>query len=215
MYIIGWGPFPLRLEVFSFYITQDNIFLPLIEWNFYWYSVYSVINACVIRPVYAAIGQTLPHYQNAPTFHQNAPTFHQNVPTFYQNTPTFHQDARPHFLTKRPIFSKINHYKKIIICDSNVYKCLPAIRFCSNILFLLYYIFINLFIKIINSINDDCIKLNLYVSLIITIIICLYWCRWSLMSLITGKKVKKTQAKVLWKTNVQSQQKNFEKFKLW
>ena len=40
---------------------------------------------------------------------------------------------------------------------SNVYKCLPAIRFCSNILFLFYYIFINLFIKIINLINDDCI----------------------------------------------------------
>ena len=31
------------------------------------------------------------------------------------------------------------------------------IRFCSNILFLFYYIFINLFIKIINLINDDCI----------------------------------------------------------
>ena len=34
------------------------------------------------------------------------------------------------------------------------------------------------------------------------------------MSLITGNKVKKTQAKVLRKTKVQSQQKNFEKFKL-
>jgi hypothetical protein len=34
------------------------------------------------------------------------------------------------------------------------------------------------------------LKLNLYVSLIITIIICLYPCRWSLMSLIIGKKVK-------------------------
>ena len=99
----------------------------------------------------------------------------QNAPTFYQNV---------------PFFSTINHYKQNIFCDSNVYKCLPAIRFCSNILFLLYYIFINLFIKIINLINDDCIKLNLYVSLIITIIICLYRCRWSLMSLITGKKVK-------------------------
>jgi hypothetical protein len=33
---------------------------------------------------------------------------------------------------------------------------------------------------------------------------------------ITGNKVKKTtQAKVLWKRNEQSQQKNFEKFKLW
>ena len=34
------------------------------------------------------------------------------------------------------------------------------------------------------------------------------------MCLITGNKVKKTQAKVLRKTKVQSQQKNFEKFKL-
>ena len=145
MYIIGWGPFPLRLEVFSFYITQDNIFLPLIEWNFYWYSVYSVINACVIRPVYAAIGQTLPHYQNAPTFHQNAPTFHQNVPTFYQNTPTFHQDARPHFLTKRPIFSKINHYKKkkfVIQMFINVFPRFVFVRiFCfCFIIFLLIYL---------------------------------------------------------------------------
>ena len=94
------------------------------------------------------------------------------------------RSKRPHF------FPKINHYKKKYFCDSNVYKCLPGIRFCSNILFLFYYIFINLFIKIINLINDDCIKLNLYVSLIITIIICLYRCRWSLMSLITGKNVK-------------------------
>ena len=92
----------------------------------------------------------------------------------------------PHFLPKRPyFFSKINYYKRNILCDSNVYKCHPAIRFCSNILFLFYYIFINLFIKIINLINDDCSKLNLYVSLIITIIICLYRCRWSLMSLVT------------------------------
>ena len=52
------------------------------------------------------------------------------------------------------------------------------------------FCFINLLIKIINLINDDCIKLNLYVSLIITLIIFLYPCRWSLMSLITGKKVK-------------------------
>ena len=44
--------------------------------------------------------------------------------------------------------------------------------------------------------NDDC-KLNLYVSLIMTLI-CLDPCQWSLMSLITGNKVKKnTQAKVL------------------
>jgi hypothetical protein len=34
------------------------------------------------------------------------------------------------------------------------------------------------------------------------------------MCLITGNKIKKTQAKVLRKTKVQSQQKNFEKFKL-
>jgi hypothetical protein len=37
-------------------------------------------------------------------------------------------------------FLKINHYKKNILCDSNVYKCLPTIHFCSNILFLFYYI---------------------------------------------------------------------------
>ena len=36
---------------------------------------------------------------------------------------------------------------------------------------------------------DDC-KLNLYVSLIMTLI-CLDPCQWSLMSLITGNKVKK------------------------
>jgi hypothetical protein len=35
------------------------------------------------------------------------------------------------------------------------------------------------------------------------------------MCLIIGNKVKKTQAKVLRKPEVQSQQKNFEKFKLW
>ena len=52
------------------------------------------------------------------------------------------------------------------------------------------YICIDLFIKIINFINDDhdC-KLNLYVSLIMTLI-CLDPCQWSLMSLITGNKVK-------------------------
>ena len=49
------------------------------------------------------------------------------------------------------------HYKKNNVCDSNVYKCLPMIGFFSNILFLFYYIFINLFIKIINLISDDCI----------------------------------------------------------
>jgi hypothetical protein len=38
--------------------------------------------------------------------------------------------------------------------------------------------------------NDDC-KLNLYVSLIMTLI-CLDPCQWSLMSLITGNKLKKT-----------------------
>ena len=61
--------------------------------------------------------------------------------------------------------------------------------FC--ILFLFNYICIDLFIKIINFINDDC-KLNLYVSLIMTLIhVCLDPCQWSLMSLITGNKVKK------------------------
>ena len=44
------------------------------------------------------------------------------------------------------------------------------------------------FIKIINFINDDC-KLNLF-TLIMTLI-CLDPCQWSLMSLITGNKVKK------------------------
>ena len=44
--------------------------------------------------------------------------------------------------------------------------------------------------------NDDC-KLNLYVSLIMTLV-CLDPCQWSLMSLITGNEVEKnTQAKVL------------------
>ena len=57
-------------------------------------------------------------------------------------------------------------------------------------LFLFNYICIDLFIKIINFINDDC-KLNLYVSLIMTLI-CLDPCQWSLMSLITGNKFKKT-----------------------
>jgi hypothetical protein len=73
---------------------------------------------------------------------------------------------RPHVIT-----NQTDHRSTF---DSNVNKCLPAIRFCLNILFLFYYIFINLFIKIINLINDDCSKYNLYVSLIITIIICLY-----------------------------------------
>ena len=46
-------------------------------------------------------------------------------------------------------------------------------------------------------------------------LICLDPCQWSLVSLITGNKVKKTkQAKVLRKRKGQSQQKNFEKFKL-
>jgi hypothetical protein len=83
------------------------------------------------------------------------------------------------------------------------------------ILFLLNYICIDLFIKIINFINDDW-KLNLYVSLIMTLI-CLDPCQWSLMSIITGNKVKKktTQAKLLWKRKGQRQQKNFEKFKFW
>ena len=66
------------------------------------------------------------------------------------------RSKRLHFLPKRPhFFSKINHYKQKKLCDSNVYKCLPTIRFCSNILFLFYYIFIKLFIKVINLINDD------------------------------------------------------------
>jgi hypothetical protein len=83
-----------------------------------------------------------------PTFHQNAPTFYQNAPLYFQN----------------------KSLSTNILCDSNVYKCLPTILFCSNILFLFYqgfisyyinpwfyYIFINLVIKAINLINDDCI----------------------------------------------------------
>jgi hypothetical protein len=90
-----------------------------------------------------------PHYQNSPTFYQNA----HYLPKRLHFSP-----KRPHFLPKRPtFFSKINHYKKNMLCDSNVYKCLPTIRVCSNILFLFYYIFINIFIKVINLINDDCI----------------------------------------------------------
>ena len=61
----------------------------------------------------------------------------------------------------------------------------------SNNIYIVFfnYICIDLFIRIINFINDDC-KLNLYVSLIMTLI-CLDPCQWSLMSLITGNKVKK------------------------
>ena len=84
----------------------------------------------------------------------------------------------------------------------------------TYILFLFNYICIDLFIKIINFINDDC-KLNLYVSLIMTLI-CLDPCQWSLMSLITGNKVNKTHKpryceKEKDKANTE---KNFEKFKL-
>jgi hypothetical protein len=84
------------------------------------------------------------------------PLYTKTPPLFTKNDPTLYQNA--------PFFSKINHYKTNFICDSNVYKCVPAIRFCSNILFLFYYICINLFIKIINLINDDCIKLNLFIA---------------------------------------------------
>jgi hypothetical protein len=98
------------------------------------------------------------------------------------------RSKRPHFFPKYIIIKKCFFVIQMFI---NVFPRFVFFR----ILFLFYYIFINLFIKIINLINDDCIQLNLYVSLIITIhfvhlIICLYRCRWSLMSLITGKKVK-------------------------
>jgi hypothetical protein len=73
---------------------------------------------------------------------------------------------------------------------SGTVNVFPRFVFVRIYCFCFIIFFINLFIKIINLINDDCIKLNSYVSLIITIIICLYRCRWSLMSLITGKKVK-------------------------
>jgi hypothetical protein len=81
------------------------------------------------------------------------------------------------------------------------------VKVTKYILFLFNYICIDLFIKIINFINDDC-KLNLYVSLIITLI-CLDPCQWSLMSLITGNKVKKThKPKYCEKEKDQSKQKN-------
>ena len=51
------------------------------------------------------------------------------------------------------------------------------------------------------------------VSLIMTLI-CLDPCQWSLMSLITGNKVKKHTSQGIVKRKGQSQQKNFEKFKL-
>jgi hypothetical protein len=58
-------------------------------------------------------------------------------------------------------------------------------------------------------------KLNLYVSLIMTLIY-LDPCQWSLMSLITGNKVKKNKhaSQGIVKRKGQSQQKNLEKFKL-
>ena len=71
-------------------------------------------------------------------------------PHFLPKRPHFSQ-KRHHFYENAPLFSKINHNKKNIFCDSNVYKCLPAIRFCLNVLFLFYYIFINLFIYKTNS----------------------------------------------------------------
>ena len=77
---------------------------------------------------------------------------------------------------------------------------------------MLNYICIDLFIIIINSINDDC-KLNLYVSLIMKLI-CLDPCQWSLMSLITGNKVKETHRPRFGEKEGQNQQKNFEKLKL-
>ena len=79
----------------------------------------------------------------------------------------------------------------------------------SRDLFLFYYIFINLFIKITNLINDDCIKLNLYVLLIITLLICRYRCRWFLMSLITGKKVKTHTSQGIVKTKCTRPTKEF------
>ena len=45
-------------------------------------------------------------------------------------------------------------------------------------------------------------------------LICLDPCQWSLMSLITGNKVKKHTSQGIVKKKRSSQQKNFEKFKL-
>ena len=79
-------------------------------------------------------------------------------------------------------------------------------------MFLLNYICIDLFIKIINFINDS--KLNLYVSLIMTLI-CLDPCQWSLMSLVTGNKVKKKHtSQGIVKKKRTKPTKDFEKFKL-
>ena len=58
---------------------------------------------------------------------------------------------------------------------------------------------------------------SLYTSLVslIMTLICLDPCHWSLMSLITGNKVKKKHtSQGIVKRKGQSQQKNFEKFKL-
>jgi hypothetical protein len=93
---------------------------------------------------------------------------------------------------------------KNIMIVNRIYFVYPIISSNCNFLCFLCFVCLYLYlldphecimqiknnIKIIYLIKDDCIKLNLYVSLIITIIICLYRCRWSLMSLITGKKVK-------------------------
>ena len=60
---------------------------------------------------------------------------------------------------------------------------------------------------------DDC-KLNLYVSLIMTLI-CLDPCQWSLMSLITGNKVeKKHTSQGIVKKKRTKPTKEFEKIKL-
>ena len=64
--------------------------------------------------------------------------------------------------------SKCRHHffpKQFNFCDSNVNKCLPVIRFCSNIFFCTCIVCheinnmnIHLFIRIINLIHDDCIN---------------------------------------------------------
>jgi hypothetical protein len=83
----------------------------------------------------------------------------------------------------------INVFPRIVFVRTFFVVKVTIYIFC--IFFLFNYICIDLFIKIINFINDDC-KLNFYVSLIMTLIhVCLDPCQWSLMSLITGNKVKK------------------------
>jgi hypothetical protein len=74
----------------------------------------------------------------------------QNAPTT-KTPPT----KRTHF------FSKINHYQQIIFVIQMFINIFPRFVFVRIFGFLFYYIFINLFIKIINLIHDDCVQICL------------------------------------------------------